>query len=51
MYINRCESRGNINEMNISTMTVFEIQNMNYDISHALRKLYPEGPKFVQEGY
>ena len=25
MYINRCESRGNINEMNISTMTVFEI--------------------------
>ena len=25
MYINRCETRGNINEMNISTMTVFEI--------------------------
>ena len=23
---------------------------MNYDISHALRKLYPEGAKFVQEG-
>ena len=25
MYLNRCENRGNINEMNISTMTVFEI--------------------------
>ena len=25
MYINRCETRGNINELNISTMTVFEI--------------------------
>ena len=25
MYINRCETRGNVNEMNISTMTVFEI--------------------------
>ena len=23
---------------------------MNFDISHALRKLYPEGAKFVQEG-
>ena len=23
---------------------------MKYDISHALRKLYPEGAKFVQEG-
>ena len=25
MYINRCESRGNINEMNISTLVAFEI--------------------------
>ena len=25
MYINRCENRANLNEMNISTMTVFEI--------------------------
>ena len=24
---------------------------MKHDISHALRKLYPEGAKFVQEGY
>ena len=23
---------------------------MNFDITHALRKLYPEGAKFVQEG-
>ena len=23
---------------------------MKYDITHALRKLYPEGAKFVQEG-
>ena len=25
LYINRCENRGNINEMNLSTMTVFEV--------------------------